>query len=153
MRRLDERLALEPLSQVKKLPIDIGWNKEKGKFDVGDLSFGMSDADLVLNIREYHNFDRAGARKLNSAVFEALEPGGFYCIIDHTRRHMEPDSPENRRRADPVEVIKQVQAAGFLFLDSSDLFFRADDELRYEVGRATVTGNTDRFTLLFRKPR
>jgi len=24
--------------------------------------------------------------------------------------------------------------------------------LRYEVGRKTVTGNTDRFTFLFRKP-
>ena len=26
------------------------------------------------------------------------------------------------------------------------------DELRYEVGRRTVTGNTDRFTLKFVKP-
>ena len=29
---------------------------------------------------------------------------------------------------------------------------RADDELRYEVGRKTVTGNTDRWTLKFVKP-
>ena len=26
-------------------------------------------------------------------------------------------------------------------------------ELRYEVGRRSVSGNTDRFTLLFRKPK
>jgi len=45
-----------------------------------------------------------------------------------------------------------VQAAGFELVDYSDLHYRPDDELRYEVGRATVTGNTDRFTLLFRKP-
>ena len=28
----------------------------------------------------------------------------------------------------------------------------AGDELRYEVGRRTVRGNTDRFTLMFQKP-
>jgi predicted methyltransferase len=37
-------------------------------------------------------------------------------------------------------------------VDYSKRHFRPDDELRYEVGRKTVTGNTDRFTLKFRKP-
>ena len=53
---------------------------------------------------------------------------------------------------DPVLVIKEVQAAGFVLEDFSNLHFKPDDELRYEVGRKTVTGNTDRFVLLFRKP-
>lgn len=48
-------------------------------------------------------------------------------------------------------AIKEIQAADFELLDYSDLHFRADDELRYEVGRKTVTGNTDRFTLKFVK--
>ena len=33
----------------------------------------------------------------------------------------------------------------------ADFHFRLDDELRFEVGRRTVTGNTDRFTLLSRQ--
>ena len=49
-------------------------------------------------------------------------------------------------------AIKEIQDAGFEFEDYSDLHFRADDELRYEVGRRSVSGNTDRFTFLFRKP-
>jgi predicted methyltransferase len=65
---------------------------------------------------------------------------------------MEPMTAENRRRADVVEIMKEVLAAGCEFVDYSDLHYRPDDELRYEVGRHTVTGNTDRFTLLFRKP-
>jgi predicted methyltransferase len=65
---------------------------------------------------------------------------------------MEPMTRENRRRADVVQIIKEAQAAGFELVDYSDLHYRPDDELRYEVGRATVTGNTDRFTLLFGKP-
>ena len=51
-----------------------------------------------------------------------------------------------------IEMIKEIEAAGFEFMDYSDLHYRAEDELIYEVGRKTVTGNTDRFTLLFRKP-
>jgi predicted methyltransferase len=62
------------------------------------------------------------------------------------------DDGENRRRMDPVLVLKQVQAAGVRFVDFTPLFYRADDELRYEIGRRTVRGNTDSFTLLFRKP-
>jgi predicted methyltransferase len=65
---------------------------------------------------------------------------------------MEPMTRENRRRADVVQMIREVQAAGFELVDYSDLHYRPDDELRFEVGRATVTGNTDRFTLLFQKP-
>ena len=52
---------------------------------------------------------------------------------------------------DPVLAIKEIQSAGFKLVDYSDLHFRPDDELRYEVGRKSVTGNTDRFTLKFIK--
>jgi predicted methyltransferase len=51
-----------------------------------------------------------------------------------------------------VVAIKEMLDQGFEFVGYTDLHYRADDELRYEVGRKTVTGNTDRFTLLFRKP-
>ena len=53
---------------------------------------------------------------------------------------------------DPVLMIKEIEASGFRFVDFSDLHYRADDELRFEVGRRSVAGNTDRFTLLFEKP-
>ena len=89
---------------------------------------------------------------MNQAVFDALKPGGIFAVVDHTRRHMEEDNSENRRRVDPVMAIKEIQAVGFELVDYSDLHLRLDDELRYEIGRATVTGNTDRFTLKFKNP-
>jgi predicted methyltransferase len=112
---------------------------------------GVTDADMVLTFRNYHNFGPGGRATLNKAVYDALKPGGIYAVVDHSRRHMEPDNPENGRRMDPVLAIKEIQAAGFALVDYSDLHFRPDDELRYEVGRKTVTGNTDRFTLKFVK--
>ena len=51
-----------------------------------------------------------------------------------------------------IRVPKPAKSAGFEFVDYSSLHYRPDDSLEYEVGRKTVTGNTDRFTLLFRKP-
>lgn len=113
---------------------------------------GVTDADMVLTFRNYHNFSVAGRAALNRVVFDALKPGGIYAVVDHNRRHMEPDNNENRRRMDPVLAIREIQEAGFVFVDYTDLHYRPDDELRYEVGRQTVTGNTDRFTLKFRKP-
>lgn len=129
-----------------------GERQPNGRFDVEPFSLGIDDLDLALTFRNMHNFSASGRANINEAVFEALKPGGHYGVVDHSRRHMAPDGPEMGRRMDPVQVIKEVEAAGFEFVDYSDLHYRPDDELRYEVGRATVTGNTDRFTLLFRKP-
>jgi len=112
---------------------------------------GVTGADMVLTFRNYHNFGPEGRMALNRAVYDALKPGGIYAVVDHTRRHMEADNVENVRRVDPVLAIKEIQAAGFKLVDYATLHFRPDDELRYEVGRHTVTGNTDRFTLKFVK--
>lgn len=123
-----------------------------GTRNIPPFTFGLSDLDLVVTFRNMHNFTEEGRANINDAVFAALGSGGLYGVIDHSRRHMEPLSNELRRRADVVEIIKEVLDAGFELVDWSDLHYRPDDELRYEVGRASVTGNTDRFTLLFRKP-
>ena len=121
-------------------------------YAMDDFEFGVEDLDMVVTFRNVHNFDDAGRMLMHRQSFEALESGGIYGIVDHTRRHMEPDNNENRRRIDPVLVIKEVQEAGFEFVDYSTLHYRPDDELEYEVGRRSVTGNTDRFTFKFRKP-
>jgi len=136
--------------------IDIGVELERtgpfGTRDVAAFDFGVSDLDLAVTFRNMHNFTPAGRANVNAAVFAALKSGGLYGVIDHSLRHMEEMTSENRRRVDVVQIVKEVQAAGFELVDYSDLHYRPDDELRYEVGRATVTGNTDRFTLLFSKP-
>jgi len=136
--------------------IDVGVATERtGPFGTNflpEFEFGVSDLDMALTFRNLHSFTPEGRANMNDAVYAALASGGLYGVVDHSLRHMEPMTRENRRRADVVQIIKEVAAAGFEFVDYSDLHYRPDDELRYEVGRATVTGNTDRFTLLFRKP-
>lgn len=113
---------------------------------------GVKRADMVLTFRNYHNFGEEGRNAMNKLAFDALKKGGIYAVVDHTARHMEAPNNENRRRFDPVLAIKEIQAAGFEFVDYSTLHHKLDDELRYEVGRRSVSGNTDRWTLKFRKP-
>lgn len=122
-------------------------------YSLDATTFGVKDLDMVLTFRNYHNFGEEGRRTMNKLAFEALKPGGVYAVVDHTARHMEQPNSANRRRVDPVLAIKEIQEAGFEFVDYSDLHYRADDELRYEVGVKSVTGNTDRWTMKFRKPK
>jgi predicted methyltransferase len=144
----------DEFSHVKVLDIGVEMVRdgEFGGNTIPSFSFDVDDLDLVVTFRNMHNFTAAGRAAINDATFDALKSGGLYGVIDHTRRHMEPLTRESRRRADPVEIIKEVLDAGFILDGYSELHYRPDDELRYEVGRRTVTGNTDRFTLLFRKP-
>lgn len=120
--------------------------------NLSDFSFDVTDLDMVLTFRNLHNMSADSRAVLNQAVFAALRPGGLYGVKDHTRRHLEPESRENGRRLDPVLVIKEMQQAGFEFVDFSSLHASADDDLTLEVGHEQVSGRTDRFTLLFRKP-
>lgn len=147
-------LPLPGFEKVEVLETNENTHRPEGArlYTMDEFDFGVDDLDMVLTFRNVHNFGEKGRMLMHRESFEALKSGGVYGIVDHTRRHMEADDNENRRRIDPVLVIKEVQAAGFEFVDYSDLHFRADDELEYEVGRRSVSGNTDRFTFLFRKP-
>lgn len=140
------------LQSVEVVTIGGQFERKGGFTEIPGLTIDVTDIDMALTFRNLHNFTADGRKGMNEAVFKALKAGGIYGVVDHTRRHMQAGDNENRRRVDPVLMIKEIEAAGFEFVDYSNLHYRPDDELLYEVGRRTVTGNTDRFTLLFRKP-
>lgn len=153
--RISKNLLNKPGFEKAKIispKTGLSYNAELGGYQLSKINFDISDLDAVLTFRNYHNLDEESRKRLNKAAYDALAPGGIYGVIDHTRRHMQKDNDENGRRFDPVLAIKEIEQAGFDFIDYSNLHYRADDELRYEVGRKSVTGNTDRFTFLFKKP-
>jgi len=152
---IKEHVLIEPgFGQVVVLETSDNVRRPEGSryYALDDFDFGVSDLDMVVTFRNLHNFDPESRARMNRQVFKALKSGGLYGVVDHTKRHMEPENVENRRRIDPVFVIEEMLDQGFEFVGYSDLHYRADDELRYEVGRRSVSGNTDRFTMLFRKP-
>ena len=144
-----ERVLNEPgFDEVEVLTLPDGMTLR----ELAPFNFTVDDLDMVLTFRNLHNMDAQSRAHLNDAVFDSLRAGGLYGVIDHTRRHLEADTRENGRRLDPVLVIREIQAAGFELVDFSDLHASVADDLTLEVGHETVTGRTDRFTLLFRKP-
>jgi len=147
-------LGKEGMEFINVIESGANIRREKGeRFNsVDEFELGPTDIDIIFTFRNYHNFNELARKRINKAAFKALKSGGVYAVVDHTRRHMQKLNHENRRRVDPVLAIKEIQEAGFVLEDYSDLHYRADDELRYEVGRKSVTGNTDRFSLKFRKP-
>ena len=153
---IKQRLSELPgFEKMKIVAEDITTYREEGSREnsIKATTLGVTDVDMVLTFRNYHNFGEQGRRKMNELAFEALKPGGIYGVVDHTARHMEPANNSNRRRVDPVLAIKEIQEAGFVLVDFSDLHYREDDELEYEVGARSVSGNTDRWTIKFMKPK
>lgn len=153
--RVTESLLTEPgFEDVISVKTDENLRRADGArfYTMDDFEFDVDDLDMVLTFRNVHNFTPEARAMMNQQVFNSLKSGGLYGVVDHTRRHMEMTNNENRRRIDPVLVIKEMLDQGFEFVDYSDLHFRADDELEYELSRRSVRGNTDRFTFLFRKP-
>ena len=129
-------------------------NNEISLRNLPEFSFDDSQFDMVLTFWNLHNPSVEGRKNLNQAVFSALNSGGIYGVVDHTRRHLEPTSREaqNGRRLDPVLIIKEMIDVGFEFVDFSPMHYHPEDNLSQEVGTPGVRGNTDRFTMSFRKP-
>jgi predicted methyltransferase len=153
--RVEQNLMGTPgFEGIEALATDANMHRPEDSrfYAVDEFDFGVDDLDMVLTFRNLHNFSAESRAYMNQQAFDALKSGGLYGAVDHTRRHMERLDNENGRRIDPVLVIQEMLEVGFEFVGYSDLHFRADDELEYEVGRKTVSGNTDRFTFLFRKP-
>jgi predicted methyltransferase len=146
--------AIAKLPGLEKVE-EIGWGASStgsgGPFGPSG-KWNVEPVDMAVTFRNYHNFSPADRATVNKSVFDALKPGGYYGIVDHTRRHNEATTRENGRRVDPVLVIKEVQDAGFVFVDFSNLYSRPNDSLALEVGNPAVTDRTDRIALLFRKP-
>ena len=130
--------------------IENNYSREEGRYVPGEIEFGVAEADLFLHFREYHNFNEADNMRINAKVFDTLKSGGEYVVVDHTRRHMQPETGVLGRREDPVDVILQVQRAGFVLDRASTMFFEESDDLSKEVGQ--IPNMTDRFFLVFKKP-
>lgn len=150
-----DKLAGWGLTKVEILDdkFEMKRGEKKGYNIISDsLNFPVSDLDMVLTFRNLHDFSPESRVLLNTRIFKALKSGGIYGVVDHTRRHMEPYDAERWRRLDPVGVIKEIQAIGFVFVDYSDLAYQPNDELKLDSTNPALNRNSDNFTFIFRKP-
>jgi predicted methyltransferase len=127
-------------------------------------------ADMVLTFRNIHNWMAAGEADEAFAVFyKALKPGGILGVEEHRGRPDRPQDPKAKSgyvRQD--YAIKLAEKAGFKFAGASEINANPKDTKDYEGGvwtlpptlqqgekdkaRYLAIGESDRFTLRFRKP-
>ncbi|MCA9678390.1 MAG: class I SAM-dependent methyltransferase [Kofleriaceae bacterium] len=116
------------------------------------------DLDLVVAHLVYHDFywmeaDRA---KMNAAIFAALAPGGQYAIIDHAAAPgAGATAVKTLHRIEESEVVKDVEAAGFVLDREGDFLRNPDDHHDWNAAPGASgdkRGTSDRFVLVFRKP-
>jgi predicted methyltransferase len=90
----------------------------------------------------------------NKAVYEALKPGGFYVILDHSAAPgAAADVTETLHRIESSTVRREVEAAGFRLDSESSILANPADPRTAKVFDQTIRGRTDQFILKFRKPK
>jgi predicted methyltransferase len=114
--------------------------------------------DLFWISRNYHDLhDKfmgpVDTAAFNKAVYEALKPGGFYVVLDHSAAPgAAADVTETLHRIESSTVRREVEAVGFKFDSESSILANPADPRTAKVFDQTIRGHTDQFILKFRKP-
>jgi len=109
--------------------------------------------DLVTFFFAYHdvtfmNVDRA---KMNRALFEALKPGGFLVVADHSAKPGDGvNVARTLHRIEESVLRKEIEAAGFKLVAEDDFLRHPEDPRDAMVFRSAVP--VDEFVLKFVKP-
>lgn len=114
---------------------------------------GVHDLDLITFFFAYHDttymeVDRA---KMNKAMFNALRPGGYLVIADHSARPEDGATVgKTFHRIAEATLRQEVEAAGFKLVATGD-FLRHPEDTRTNVIFRNPTP-VDEFVLKFQKP-
>lgn len=114
-----------------------------------------SDVDVVFNVLYYHDLplNDIDTAALNRKIFDALKPGGVFFIVDHNAEAGSGTRDvETLHRIDPAVIRAEVQAAGFVLAEESDLLANPDDDLGKLVFTDGTRGHTDQSVFKFVKP-
>ncbi|HYC74519.1 hypothetical protein [Brevundimonas sp.] len=124
--------------------------------DLNTMSF-PEPLDVVWMSQEYHDFHipafNTDVAIMNRAIFNALKPGGYFIVIDHSGRagtgHTEV---QTLHRIEGASLRAEVEAAGFVFDGESTALVNPADDRTINVFDEAIRGRTDQFVYRFRKP-
>jgi predicted methyltransferase len=136
----------------------------------GEAIAPPGSVDMIVTFRNLHNWMNLGyANEALAAMFKALKPGGILGVVDHRG---DPQKPQDPRAANGYVnedyAVGLIRAAGFELVARSELNANPKDTKDYQQGVWTLPpnyrmgkrerakyeaiGESDRFTLKFRKP-
>jgi predicted methyltransferase len=148
----------DPVGQMRALAKEPAReNVEVVSADLVTLPVSSQSLDVVWLHLFYHDLHTAllqtrGATPagFNRAVYERLEPGGFYVIVDHVAATgTGAGRAESLHRIDPAVVREEVETAGFVLDAVSTVLANNGDPHSTKVFDPSIKGETDRFAYRF----
>ncbi len=164
LKRFQEKLAEDP-GYAKATVVTL--DPAKGK----TTPVPAGSLDMVVTFRNIHNWMGNGqAKPMFDAMYASLKPGGYLGVEEHRARadkEQDPKAASGYVRED--YAIKLVESAGFKLVTKSEVNANPKDTKDYPKGvwtlppnymegekdkaKNTGIGESDRFTLLFQKPK
>jgi predicted methyltransferase len=120
-----------------------------------DLDLPKGELDAVLLILFYHDtyWMDVDRHAMNAQLYDALEPGGIYGVVDHHARDGAGASRvKDIHRIEHELVLEEIRKAGFVLEARSALLRHPEDNRTTDVFDPSIRGETDRFIYRFRKP-
>jgi len=163
------KLFLSKLNQHPQLYGNVG----HGIFELPDRIeiTEPGTVDMVLTFRNIHNWMARGQEKIAmQAFFEVLKPGGKLGVVEHRGDSSIPQDPKAvSGYVNEAFMIELAVSAGFVLEASSEINANPKDPKNHKQGVWTLPptyeglnddekivfsdiGESDRFTLRFRKP-
>lgn len=115
--------------------------------------------DLIITVQNFHDlylrpFPQGTATRASAALFAALKPGGTLVVVDHSAvAGSGTTAADSLHRIEREAVVAELTRAGFVLDGESALYARPADPRTANVFDAAIRGQTDQFTLRFRRPR
>ena len=132
-------------------------NVEAAIRNLGDVA-PAGTADVVWTAQNYHdlhskNLPAGVAFGIDTAVYAALKPGGYYVVLDHSAAAGSGlRDVDTLHRIDAAALKAEVLKAGFVFDGESKLLANPADDRTKLVFDPAIRGKTDQFILRFKKP-
>ena len=143
-----QAIAADPrYANVKAVPLD-----------ASTLGSDAPKVDLIFTAQNYHDLHLTMAHQdvpmFDKYLFGKLKSGGILIVIDHIAADGAPvtETADTLHRIDPAVVLKEVEAAGFVFDGQIDALRNPHDSHLVKVFDPAIRGHTDQFVFRFRKP-
>ena len=176
---LGERYAASNQRFMEKFAdADIYGTVQQRELGPTSSALGTGDVDLVLSFRNVHSWMRSNyAEKAFADFYTALKPGGILGIVEHRLPESMEQDPKAGSGYVQVSYTKALATeAGFEFVGASEINANAkdtadhpfgvwtlapssrtpkegDDEVAdFDAAKYLAIGESDRYTLKFRKP-
>ena len=167
-----QRVAKIFLGKLEKRP-DLYGNVKHGvlmlpdQIDVAE----PGSVDMVLTFRNIHNWMARGQERIAiNAFYDILKPGGILGVVEHRGNELVPQDPASKSGyVNETYMIEIAKEAGFVLDRSSEVNANPLDTKNHTEGVWTLSppyrdqndeqkealskiGESDRFTLRFKKP-